>query len=260
MRVIDPQADASDVGAGTTLIRAHADREALEAAGIDDAAGIVAGTDQDADNLGTLLSVAELNPETFCIVRQNSHENQVAFDAARADLVLQHSLTTARRILKLLISPLVQELIDWLAEREPARTEALVERLRAAVGNEPPHLWSVRLIPDEAPAVTGYLDRNGTVAVGALCRDPRAFPERFPCEPLAIRRAGQSIMLPAADDPLETGDEILFCGIQWVEHMLQATLHNPYTLRYVVTGVDEPRGYVFAWLQGGRRAAARHPD
>jgi len=257
VRIIDPEADTGDVGEGTTLIPAHADRETLEAAGIDDAAGIVAGTDHDSENLSTLLSVAELNPETFCIVRQNSHENQVAFDAARADLVLQHSLTAARRILKLLISPLVQELIDWLAEREPARTEALVDRLRAAVGEAPPHLWSVRLLPDEAPAVTEYLDRGGAIAVGALRLDARAFPEKLPCEPLAVRRAGQSIMLPDADHLLEAGDEILFCGIQWAEHMLQATLHNPYTLRYVVTGVDGPRGYVFTWLQGERETSAQ---
>ncbi|MFW5970436.1 MAG: NAD-binding protein, partial [Halofilum sp. (in: g-proteobacteria)] len=259
VRIIDPGADANAFEEGTSVIQAHADPEALEAAGIDDAAGIVAGTNRDSDNLSTLLSVAELNPETFCIVRQNSHENQVAFDAARADLVLQHSLTTARRILKLLISPLVQELIDWLGEREPALTQALVERLRAAVGEEMPHLWSVRLIPDEAPAVTGHLERDGAIALGALCRDARALPEKLPCEPLAIRRAGQSVMLPDADELLEAGDEILFCGVQWVEHMLQATLHNPYTLRYVATGVDGPRGYVFAWLQGERPVSARRP-
>lgn len=256
-RIIDPEVDTGVTGEGATLIQAHADRTALEAAGIDDAAGVLAGTDRDADNLSTLLAVAELNPDAFCIVRQNSHENQVAFDAARADLILQHSLTTARRILKLLISPLVQELLDWLAEREPARTEALVDRLRIAVGTEPPHLWSVRLVPGEAPAVIEYLDNDGAVSLGALCGDAREFPERLPCEALAIRRAGQSIMLPDPDYPLEAGDEILFCGVQWVEPALQATLHNPYTLRYVVTGFDVPRGYVFTWLQGEHTASAR---
>lgn len=257
VRIIDPEVDAGVASEDTVLIQAHADRAALEAAGIEDAAGVLAGTNRDADNLSTLLAVAELNPDAFCIVRQNSHENQVAFDAARADLILQHSLTTARRILKLLISPLVQELLDWLAGREPALTEALVDRLRTAVGGEPPHLWSIRLLPDEAPAVSEYLDNDGAVSLGALCRDARVLPERLPCEALAIRRAGQSIMLPDQDCPLEAGDEILFCGVQWVEHVLQATLHNPYTLRYVVTGFDAPRGYVFTWLQGEHRVSAR---
>lgn len=248
LRIIDPDVDAQGDGEDTVLVRSHADHAALVTAGIDDAAGIVAATDCDADNLSTLLSVTELNPAVFRIVRQNSHENQVAFDAARADLVLQPSLTTARRILKLLISPLVQELIDWLAEREPSRTEAVVARLQATVGAEPPHLWSVRLIPGEAPAVTRYLDTDGVITLEALCRDARAFPDTLPCEALAVRREGRSIMLPERDFPLEGGDELLFCGVDWVKPILQATLHNPYTLRYVVTGVDAPRGYLFTWL------------
>jgi Trk K+ transport system NAD-binding subunit len=249
VRIIDPDVDTKVAGEGTVMVQSHADHSALKEAGIDDAAGVIAATNRDSDNLSTLLSVTEFNPDAFRIVRQNRHENQVAFDAARADLVLQHSLTTARRILKLLISPLVQELIDWLAEREPALTKELVGRLQAAVGKESPHLWSVRLVPEEAPAVADYLDSDGAIRLDALCRDARTYPEEFPCEALAIRRGGHSIMLPEADCPLEANDEILFCGIQWVEQMLQATLHNPYTLRYVVTGVDESRGYVFAWFE-----------
>ncbi|APE32496.1 hypothetical protein BOX17_06460 [Halomonas aestuarii] len=253
VRIIDPQADASEAWEGTVMVQAHADRSALLSASIDDAAGVIAATNRDADNLSTLLSVTELNPQAFRIVRHNSHVNQVAFDAARADLVLQHSLTTARRILKLLISPLVQELIDWLAEREPARTQALVARLQAAVGAAPPHLWSIRLVPGEAPAVTDYLAAGEDLALGPLCRDARSFPDRLPCEALAVHRAGESIMLPEEEFPLRHGDEILFCGVPWSESMLQATLHNPYTLRYVVTGIDAPRGVIFTWLEGRRR-------
>ncbi|MEQ5803453.1 NAD-binding protein [Halomonas sp. H10-9-1] len=248
VRVIDPGEEGEATETEGDPVLAQADHSALEAAGIGDAAGIVAAMNRDADNLSTLLSVNELNPDVFRIVRQNSHENQVVFDAARTDLVLQHSLTTARRILKLLISPLIQELIDWLAQREPNQTEALVARLQVAVGDEPPHLWSVRLNPDEAPAVTRLLSEEGVVTPGALCRDARAFSQALPCEMLAIRREGQSIMLPDADFPLAAGDELLFCGVQAAEPMLQATLHNPYTLHYVLTGVDPPRGYVFTWF------------
>lgn len=247
--IIDPEVDAQGTEEGTVMLQAHADHSALVTAGIDDAAGVVAATNRDSDNLSTLLAVTELNPDAFRIVRQNSHENQVAFDAARADLVLQHSLTTARRILKLLISPLVQELVDWLAQHEPARTKELVARLQAAVGAEPPHLWSVRLIPGEAPAVTQYLDTDGVITLDALCRDARTFPDTLPCEALAVRRAGQSIMLPDRDFSLGVGDEVLFCGVHEAEPLLQATLHNPYTLRYVITGVDAPRGYLFTWLE-----------
>nr|WP_298374030.1 NAD-binding protein [uncultured Halomonas sp.] len=266
VRIIDPDVDTNLVGECTVLVQAQADHSALDAAGVDDAAGVITAMNRDSDNLNALLSVTALNPGAFRIVRQNSHENQVAFDAARADLVLQHSLTTARRILKLLISPLIQELIDWLAEREPAQTETLVTQLQAALGAKPAHLWLVRLVPSEAPAMTEYLDAGGTMALGVLCRDACSFPKGLPCEALAVRRAGQSVMLPDKDFSLEIGDEVLFCGSHQAEPMLQATLHNPYTLRYVVTGVDESRGYVFTWIEdwlvrrrGGHESNGRRP-
>lgn len=266
VRIVDPAEDVGVAGEKAVMAPEQADHSALEAAGIDAAAGVIAAMNRDTDNLSTLLSVVELNPDVFRIVRQNSHENQVVFDAARADLVLQHSLTTARRILKLLISPLIQELIDWLVQQEPARTQALVTRLQESVGTEPPHLWSVRLSPEEAPAVARYPHNEGVITPGALRRDPCNFSESLPCEVLAVRREGESVMLPDQDFPLEVGDELLLCGVQAAEPMLQATLHNPYTLRYVLTGVDEPRGYVFAWLADrfghrrmGDRSTSRHP-
>lgn len=265
VRIVDPGENADGAGEAAVMAPEQADHRALKAAGIDAAAGVIAAMNRDADNLSTLLSVAELNPDAFRIVRQNSHENQVVFDAARADLVLQHSLTTARRILKLLISPLTQELIDWLAQQQPARTRALVARLQRGIAAEPPHLWSVRLSPEEAPAVVRYSNGEGVITPGALCRDARDISKALPCEVLAVRREGRSIMLPDEELPLEVGDELLFCGVQSAEPMLQATLHNPYTLGYVVTGVDEPRGYVFAWLAArfghrcsGKVSSSRH--
>ncbi|QFU00295.1 Voltage-gated potassium channel Kch [Halomonas sp. THAF5a] len=257
VRIIDPEVEADQIDEGTLIVRAHADHAALTSAAIEDAAGVIAATSGDGDNLSTLLSVTELNPRAFRIVRQNRHENQVAFDAARADLVLQHSLTTARRILKLLISPLVQSLIDWLADRDPAETRALVVRLKAALGEAPPHLWSVRLLPEEAPAVIDHLAAGKGLALGALCVDARAYPARLPCEALAVHRNGASTMLPASTLSLRAGDEVLFCGTPEAESMLRATLHNPYTLDFVVTGEEAPRGYLFAWLDARRRRGPR---
>ena len=67
-------------------------------------------------------------------MRQNDHENQLVFDAADVGLILQSSLTTARRILKHLISPQIEKLIDHLREQGEGRTEQIVNRLAAAVG------------------------------------------------------------------------------------------------------------------------------
>ena len=246
--IIDPDiVEEDDVGPGE-VIRAYTDRKTLKEAGIEQAAGIVAGTDNDSDNLGILLSAEALNPSAFTIVRQNDHENQLAFDAASVDLTLQSSLTTARRILKFLISPLIQTLIDYLHGQDQAMAQDLIRRLRENLGDQTPHLWRVNLCHEEAVAATKYLNEHKKLSLGDLVRDPHDRSRSLSCVPLMMQRDGENIMLPNHLHEVKPGDEIVFCGTDWSERLLIATLNNPYTLHYLVTGIDVPRGYFFSWL------------
>jgi len=72
--VVDPSApDHPDLpvvrGTGT-------EPEPLAAAGIHSAVGIVAGTDDDVNNLSIVVTARELNPALFTIVRQNLQANR----------------------------------------------------------------------------------------------------------------------------------------------------------------------------------------
>ncbi len=250
--IIDP--DVEEVPGPSRIIKGHADHQTLEQAGIQQVAGIVAGTDSDHDNLSILMSVRSLRPNAFTIVRQNSHDNQVAFNAARADLILQSSLTTARRILKHLISPQIQILIDYLGEQGETITQQVVDRLNMAIGEKQPHLWRVNLCDDEAIATIEYLKKGRQLRLGELLRDPYNLEGKLSCIPLAIERGDKRIMLPADNEPILECDEILLCGTENSETMLAATLNNVYTLNYLITGIDAPRGYLFRWLT--RKSAA----
>lgn len=254
--VIDPEVDEGLEQA--RVIRSHADMNSLEDADVEAAAGVVAGTDDDADNLSILMNARSLNPEVFCIVRQNSHQNQLAFDAARADLILQHSLTTARRILKHLISPLTQGLIDYLAEREPRVTEELIRRLQGAVGDRPPHLWRITISSQETTAAVERLQQDHGLTLGDLIRDPADRDRSLDCAPLGIQRGDERLLLPADASPVEAGDELLLCGTEQSERQLSANLNNPYTLHYLVTGEEPPHGYVFTWLYRRRVRKTTH--
>jgi len=243
--VIDPE--VTDCEFPGRIVRGYADYDTLREAGIEQAAGIVAGTDSDSDNLGILVCVRHLNPDAFTVVRQNKHENQLAFDAAKADLILQSSLTTARRILKTLISPLIQELIEYLYERD-GQTDAIVQRLRTTVGGRSPHLWRVAITVDNASAVMEFLESDKPLTLGELIRHPDNPEGTLPCVPLVIRRQKKLLMLPSDSEVVLPDDGILFCGSERSERLLQATLNNPYTLHYLTTGVELPRGLVFQWF------------
>ena len=244
--IIDPNITSSDKL--DMLIQGHADHQTLKRGGIETAAGIVAGTNHDTDNLSILLSAKSLNPDIFLIARQNEHEDQLAFDAAQANLTLQPSLTTARRILKILISPMVQTIIDYLQQQDASVTGELINRLKRAVGERKPHLWRVNLCPNETTAVTELLQQKQRLMLGDLIRHPHNLDDSLACVPFMIERKDQNIMLPGDSQQVQYGDEILFCGAMKGKHMLSASLNNPYILHYLITGEDAPRGYFFNWL------------
>jgi len=245
--IIDPK--AKQVEGAALVIPRHANRESLQQAGLENAAGVVAGTDSDHDNLSILMWVNSLNPDIFTIVRQNRHENQIAFDAAHANLVLQSSLTTARRVLKHLISPQVQIFLDYLRDHGEDICEQTVQRLRATIGDQRPHLWHSIIRDQEAAAITEYLHDGNTLTLGQLRRDPHQLDSSIAAMPFTIKRHGESITLPTDSETVMVGDDILFCGTEKGENMLLATMNNAYTLDYLISGHDKARGYLFRWLE-----------
>ena len=125
--VIDPHPDLRGTF-GENAIVGLANQKNLLAAGVEAAAGIVAGTDNDSDNLSIVLNAKALNPDIFCVVRQNRYRNQVVFKAADADFIMMPSLVSARRILFLLIAPMLKTFFEALRGAE--RDHALFERVR----------------------------------------------------------------------------------------------------------------------------------
>lgn len=248
--IIDPE--LGDTEEGAHYIRGQANNETLVQAGIDSAAGVVVATDNDHANLSILLSIHSLKPNIFTIVRQNSHVNQIAFDAARVSMILQSSLTTARRILKFIISPQTQLFIDYLQLQDESLTAEVVKRLQQVVGGKKPHLWQIKLSKSQTASVIQYLEQNPALTMGELLRTPHNLEKHMHCVPFVIKRDNELIMLPDHSMILKENDEILLCGTEHSETLLSATINNPYTLNYLVTGEDEPHGYFFQWVKKWR--------
>jgi hypothetical protein len=57
-------------------------------------------------------------------------------------------------------------------------------------------------------------------------------------------------VMPGMSTPVKPGDQILLCGTRRVPHLLDASLNNQYTLRYLISGVDETRSVVLRWVLG----------
>ncbi|MBT8429649.1 MAG: hypothetical protein KJN79_07015, partial [Gammaproteobacteria bacterium] len=201
----------------------------------------------DEENLRILLSARAVNPEAFLIVRQNRHENELAFNAAAANLIMQPSLVLARHILLFLLMPSLGRLLRYLHSRGIGHVEELVQRSNELFPEGRPLLWSEHLT-DVSCVVPACRYEIHEVRLDDLLRDPGGRASKLDAIALVITRNEQDFMLPDADFKVQNGDVVLFCGSRRARQLLYATVNNAYTLHYLVTGEEPPRSWFFQWL------------
>lgn len=231
----------------------------LTQAGIDQAVGILAGTDDDGYNLGILLNARYLKPDLFTLVRQNRHANRIAFEVSKIDMVMQPTLVTARRILFLLIAPLLKSFFYYLLQPEPGRKEEMarvIKTLEQKIGIKTPHLITVEFTRERCRALFKYLDAGKRVLLGDLIRHPDNIDRQLDLVVFVVKSGDEIIALPKADYEVKAGDELLFCATALAGRLFNATLNNEYKLHYVQSGEELPRGYFMEWYSR-RRAAAK---
>jgi Trk K+ transport system NAD-binding subunit len=254
--VIEPDIDPNEAEADN-IIMGRANQASLQAAGIKDAVGVVVGTNSDSDNLSIQINAKALNPKVFVIVRQNQHRNEVVFQAAHADFIMQPSLVSARRILFLLMAPLLKTFIEDLRERDEAGDGAAVPqvmaRLQQTVGGTLPRLWNLDIKRETASALVRMNMSGRRVCLGDLLRDPVKRDEHLACLALVIVSGDKTVVMPDDSQAVRPGDQVLFCGTSRAVQLLDATLNNEYTLRYLMTGRDEIRSTFLRWCFGKLR-------
>jgi voltage-gated potassium channel len=256
--IIDPDMEGAEDLPDEDKVLGYTNADTLRKAGIDRAGGVVAATDSDSDNLGILLTARSLNPRACLIVRQNHHENELAFSAADADLIMQPSLVTARSILFRVLSPLTQPFFEHLRQhREPMLSNTIAD-ITGAVGDHPPLLWTTSINDTDAPSVMALKEKGYSITLGDLMRDHLHRDRSISAVALVLDRDHKPQVMPGRSQVLAAGDEVLFCGTRHAQRLVDAALHNEYTLQYLLTGIQEPRGLVVKWF--GKRLGQRQAE
>lgn len=249
--IIDPEERTIE---GLRAVRGHGtDAEPLRLAGVERSVGIVAGTDDDVNNLSIAVTARELNPKLFTILRQNLQANRALFDAFRADITMVSSEIVANECLALINTPLLSRFLAVVRNKDDAWADAVIERMQAVMGVEAPEIWCVDINAAGAPALHQVLATQGAgICVGDLARDPSNRDERLACLPVYIARETDSITLPGDDELIETGDQVLFAGTPSARRAQWAALRNVNVRDYLLNGVDVPDGWIWRWLDRRR--------
>ncbi len=232
LTIIDPAAkDAGQqfMGDGTEAIT-------LRQAGIDQATGIVAGTDNDINNLSIAVTARELKPELFVVTRQNQAANSPLFTAFGADFTVLPSRIVAQETIAILTAPLLARFLEHVHKLDETQCRQLVERLQAECGDLTPAVWDIRLDAEEAPAITQALINSRPIQLGEIMRDGADRSCRLPIVPLLVERGADSLLLPNETLVLQAGDRLLFASTLAARRDLELSLNNANELDFVLTG------------------------
>jgi Trk K+ transport system NAD-binding subunit len=248
--IVEPR---SELAPGGAIIGYGTEAVTLREAGVEKAVGIIAGTEQDANNLSIIMTARELNPQLYLIARQNRSSNDALFEAAQLDLVMQSNRIIVWRILSFLTEPLLGQFLRLARHHSDEWATTLLQKIRAACGDMTPQTCSIRLDSEQAPAVHAALNQGHTLKLWHLLMDPQERTCALPAFPLLIVRGEEEILLPDVEERLYPEDQLLICVQYSHVGRITWTLANPNVLTYIETGEERPDGYVWQWLSQWRQ-------
>jgi Trk K+ transport system NAD-binding subunit len=239
------------------IIGTGTDAETLKNAGIESAAGLIAGSDNDSNNLSIIMTARELNPDIFIVARQNIWNNQVLYSSTNASLIMHPREIIARKIRAFFLTPLLINFVELIKQRDAEWANVTISRLSAVVGESRPHVWTVNIDQDTAPAVVDCLNHGRSINIGHLTQDPGNRKSLLACVPLLLVRNNEKVLMP--EDKLEIciGDQILFCGTRDVKNNMRWTLKVLRSLNYVMTFTAEPESLIWRILYRQRHKTER---
>lgn len=229
------------VGKGTEAVT-------LLAADVTKVVGIVAGTNNDADNLSILMTAKELNPDLYTVARQNRRGNDVIFEAIKSNHVMQHSEVVTLKVLAIVTTPLLNEFLKLIKQQGNDLAVEVVPKIERVCDNIVPDIWTIQINYKSALAVTYAIEHGRTIQLGHLTSNPRERERQLRCLPLLIKRKDEIILLPEVNEKIEAGDQILLCGRYGASDLMHWTLQNHNVLRYIETGETRPDGFIWRKL------------
>jgi Trk K+ transport system NAD-binding subunit len=225
--------------------------EALRKAGIEDACGIVAATNVDANNLAIVNSARRLKRKLFVVVRQNLAGNRSLIEAARADMEFVQSVLMTNEIVQQLTTPLLNRFLMLARKQDNVWAVGVAGRLRDAIGDLVPHTWAIDCDTKLLGARHALLEKPAPpLTLLHLLADPDDRLRRLKAVPLLLRSNGRDLLLPDEHTPLRAGDRILFAGEAGVEGLQRRTLADDIAIDYLRTGREPSRTWVGRLLAG----------
>ncbi len=224
--------------------------DVLASARPQDAAALVAATDNDTTNLSVIAAARKLNPSLYVVARQNQPPNAPLFRAVRVDFAMIASQILVHEILPIITSPLLARFLAAVPGEGDAWAAALVARLETFCGERVPSRWRVRLDVEDAPALLRWFTAKRTLTIGELLRERGEGGNVIPAVPLMLVRGNETVLAPGDAVALAPGDEIVFAGLPSGRRALAQLCHSDAARDWALLGRDAPSGWIWRRFAG----------
>ena len=222
----------------------------LHDVGIESAAVVVAGTDNDATNLAITTLARRANPNIFVIIRQNHIADRVLIRAARADLAFVQADLMVHECLQLITVPLLRTLLKHVADQGAISGTHMLETIQDSLGTLSPLAWTFHCDVMQPGMFAALFQNNGQpFRISYLQTDPGTGNDPLACIPLMLMRHGVIGVLPESETVLQPGDHVLFVGDERAQHLQQRYLTDVSAVHFVRSGIEVPRSWLFRYLQ-----------
>jgi len=165
------------------IMGSPASDEVLRRAGIETARGLIAATDNDAENIYVTLATRGLRPDLFVVARANHPDAESKLQRAGADRIISPYSVGGRRMAMLALRPHSVEFVDTVLYSTGMGGDLLLEDLQVAEGSP------------LAGLTVGEVRRR--VPDGNV---------------LAVKKGERMIVNPGAEMPLTGGDVLVAIG------------------------------------------------
>lgn len=223
--VIETDLDGTNAPVGS-ILDTGTEETTLREAGITQSVGIVAGTNDDTNNLSIAITAANIIPDIFIVTRQNQNENDEIFNLAPHNLNVQNSSTIAARILELAITPLANEFITLSMRQSDSWAEQLLARINERFDKHVPEFWSIRIddggrqaVNERSPAIDNIVLVTDAVNASNLL-------DEADCLVLLQHRKTERQLLPSAKEPVQHDDEYFICGTHVVRERMRSRMQQ----------------------------------
>lgn len=212
------------------------------------AAGFVAGTSDDPNNLALLDHAQRTRPEAFTVLRQDRITQMPLVTALHPDSLFVPTALVANETLARIVTPVFWTFVEHALAADETWSTPLLARIRERCGDLAPERELVTIDRADAPAVVHLLESGRTITFGDLLRVSNDRETPLATVPLLVKRGDQLTFIPDDDFALALNDQVLLAGRVRALSDLRGPLTYPTTLEYVLSGREVPSTWLWRVL------------